>query len=121
MDEDLELRLLRLKKMRKLLSSRNRREEGGSLSLEEAVKILRKRLVERGDEVLEAALEQYPELAKTIVLIIAEKIKSGELSGEISGAALMSLFESLGARIRLKTTIKYYKKGEYKSIRDLLK
>lgn len=116
----MELRLLRLKKMRKLLSSRDQRE-GGSLSLEEAVKILRKHLVERGDEVLEAALEQYPELAKAVVLMIAEKIKSGELSGEISGTVLMTLFESLGARIRLKTTIKYYKKGEYKSIRDLLK
>lgn len=117
----MELKLLRLKKMRRLLSSRSQRSGERSLSLEEALKILRKKLVDRGDEVLEAAFDQYPELAKTVTLIIAEKIKSGELSGEISGPSFMALFESLGARIRLKTTIKYYKKGEYKSIRDLLK
>jgi len=33
----------------------------------------------------------------------------------------MQLFEYLGMHVRLETKILYYRKGEYKSIRDLLR
>jgi len=121
MDEDLELKMLRLKKMRKLMAESAKPGEKKQLSEEEAMKLLRSRLVGRGNEVLDAALEQHPELAKRVVIVLAEKIRSGKLTRDISGANLLALFEFLGARIKLGTTIRYYKKGEYKSIRDLLK
>ncbi len=122
MEDDLELRALRLKKMMKLMSARAKKPEAKrTLGFEDALKIVREKLVDRGDEVLEAALEQYPETAKKIVQVLAEKIVDGAVSGKISGEALMSLFDYLGMPVKLKTKILYYKKGEYKSITDLLK
>lgn len=123
MDEDLELRMLKLRKMMRMAAaaSKLKAEEKKELSEEEAIKLLKSRLIERGDEVFDAALKQYPQLAKRVAVIIAKRIKSGELVRKISGAELLALFEFLGARVKLETTIKYYKKGEYKSIRDLLK
>ncbi len=119
MDEDLELRMLRYRMMRKLMEAA-RKEERGREAAEDPVETLRKHLVDRGEEVLDAALQQYPELAKRVAALLASKVASGQLK-EISGAELLSLFEYLGARVRLETSIKYYKKGEYKSIRDMLK
>jgi len=122
MEDDLELRALRLKKMMKLMASKPRpAEEKRELTFEEALKVLRPRLVDRGDEVLEAALEQYPEQAKRIVILLAEKITEDGFEGKITGEALLSFFEYLGMPVKLRTKILYYKKGEYKSITDLLK
>lgn len=122
MEDDLELRALRLKKMMRLMASRPKpSEERRELTFEEALKILKPLLVDRGDEVLEAALEQYPEQTRRIVMLIAEKVIRGGLQGKITGAGLLSFFEYLGMPVKLRTRILYYKKGEYKSIADLLK
>ena len=124
MEEDLELRALKLKKLMKLTAlkagkaAQTRREE---LTFDEALRIVKQNLINRGDEVLEAALEQYPEQARRIIMILAKKILGGELTQRISGEMLMSLFDYLGMPVKLKTRILYYKKGEYKSIADLIK
>lgn len=126
MEEDLELKALKLKKLMKLVASQEapkagveKRREG--LSFEEALKIIREYLADRGDEILEAALEQYPEEARKVVQAIAKKIVRDGFKGKISGEALLSIFEYLGMPVKLKTKILYYKKGEYKSIADLIK
>ena len=124
MEDDLELKMLRLKKMRELLKSREKQrkeKEEFELNFKDAYELVKKHLADRGEEVLDAALEQYPEAAKKIVTIIALKIMRGEFSGKITGEMLMQLFEYLGMHIRLETKILYYRKGEYKSIRDLLR
>lgn len=128
MEEDLELRALKLRKFMELAALRSQAKAAGSeknaekpLSFEEALKIVRGNLVERGDEVLDAALEQYPEQAKKIVMILAEKIIKGEIGQKIRGSALMSLFDHLGMPVKLRSRILYYKKGEYKSIEELLR
>ena len=124
MEDDLELKMLRLKKMRELLRSREKQRKGKEefeLNFKDAYELVKKHLADRGEEVLNAALEQYPEAAKKIVTIIALKIMRGEFSGKITGEMLMQLFEYLGMHIRLETKILYYRKGEYKSIRDLLR
>ncbi|MEM1976437.1 MAG: hypothetical protein QXX29_00870 [Nitrososphaerota archaeon] len=128
MEEDLELRALKLRKFMELAALRSQAKAAGSeknaekpLSFEEALKIVRENLVERGDEVLGAALEQYPEQAKKIVMILAEKIIKGEIGQKIRGSALMSLFDYLGMPVKLRSRILYYKKGEYKSIEELLR
>jgi len=119
----LELKMLRLKKLRELMRSRERqrKEKEMRLNFEDAYKLVKKHLVNRGEEVLDAALEQYPQAARRVVMFIASKIMRGEFSGKISGEMLMQLFEYLGMRVRLETKILYYRKGEYKSIRDLLR
>lgn len=126
MEEDLELKALKLKKLMKLVASQEApkadvEKQRGGLSFEEALKIIREYLADRGDEVLEAALEQYPEGARKVVQAIAEKIIRDGFKGKISGEALLSVFEYLGMPVKLKTKILYYKKGEYKSIADLIK
>ena len=122
-DEDLELRALKLRKLMRLaaLKAEKEKQPERRLDFEEAMKILKDYLEDRGDEVLEAALEQYPEQAKKVAMILAEKIARGELRRKLSGGALMSLFEYLGMPVKLRTKILYYKKGEYKSIADLLR
>ncbi|HDJ66920.1 MAG TPA: hypothetical protein ENF33_04350 [Nitrososphaeria archaeon] len=124
MEDDLELKMLRLKKMRELLKSREKQKKGkevSELSFKDAYELVKKHLVDRGEEVLNAALEQYPEAARKVVMIIASKIMRGEFSGKITGEMLMQLFEYLGMHVRLETKILYYRKGEYKSIQDLLR
>ncbi|OYT67177.1 MAG: hypothetical protein B6U65_03910 [Candidatus Wolframiiraptor sp. EX4484-121] len=123
MEDDLELKMLRLKKLRELMKSRERqrKEKEMRLNFKDAYKLVKKHLVNRGEEVLDAALEQYPQAARRVVMFIASKIMRGEFSGKISGEMLMQLFEYLGMRVRLETKILYYRKGEYKSIRDLLR
>lgn len=123
MDESLELKLLRLKKMKQIMSQRlaESREKSGEIDFSKALEIVREHLVDRGDAVLEVALRDYPEITKKIVVAIAKKILDGSLSEEISGGALLKFFESLGLRIRLETSIKFYKDGEYRSLSDILK
>ena len=124
MEDDLELEMLRLKKLRELMKSREKRREEKSevrLSFKDAYELVKKHLADRGEEVLDAALEQYPEAARRIVMIMALKIMRGEFSGKITGEMLMKLFEYFGMHVRLETKILYYRKGEYKSIRDLLR
>ena len=122
MEEDLELRALKLKKLMKLTALRSEAEKPRrELDFDQALKILRRRLADRGDEVLEAALDQYPDQARKIVMILARMILAGRIAGNIGGEALLSIFEQLGMPIKLRTKILYYKKGEYKSIADLVK
>ena len=124
MEDDLELKMLRLKRMRELMKSREKQKkekERAELNFKDAYELVKKHLVDRGGEVLDAALEQYPNATKKIVMLIASKIMRGEFSGKISGETLMQLFEYLGMHVRLETKILYYRKGEYKSIRDLLR
>jgi len=122
MEEDLELRALKLKKLMKLTALRSEAEKPRrELDFDQALKILRRRLVDRGDEVLKAALDQYPDQARKIVMILARMILAGRIAGNIGGEALLSIFEQLGLPIKLRTKILYYKKGEYKSIADLVK
>ena len=120
MDEDLELKKLRIRMMRRLMEAAAKKAEKTTAPPRNPVEVLRRHLVDKGEEVLDAALEQYPELAKRVADLLASKILSGQLK-KVSGEELLMLFEYLGARIRLETSIKYYKKGEFKSIRDMLK
>jgi len=83
--------------------------------------IVRSRLVGRGEEVLAAAERQFPIETPKIVRALAEAIKSKKLEEPIEGGALYELFLALGMRIRLETKIVYEKKGEEKSISEVLR
>ncbi|MCC6024089.1 MAG: hypothetical protein LM600_05250, partial [Thaumarchaeota archaeon] len=64
---------------------------------------------------------QYPEQTRKIIMILAEKMVKGEISQKIGGGTLMNLFDYLGMPVKLRSRILYYKKGEYKSIEELLR
>jgi DNA-binding TFAR19-related protein (PDSD5 family) len=70
-------------------------------------------LHDRGDEVLRLAYEQYPAQTEAIVFKIAQLIRSGELTERISGGELLSLFRSVGLRVRVDTTIKVEDDGKF--------
>lgn len=124
MDESIELKLLRLKKMRQMLSPKPAEDTKSSSEKEDFdkyLKVLKENLTDRGEEVLEAAMKQYPEVTRKIITILAKKIMEGKLVEKISGGELLKLFENLGLHIYIETSIRYYKHGEYKSLLDLLK
>jgi DNA-binding TFAR19-related protein (PDSD5 family) len=70
-------------------------------------------LYSRGDEVLQLAYEQFPAQTEAIVFKIAQLIQSGELGERISGGELLSLFRSVGLRVRVDTTIKVEDDGKF--------
>ncbi|NOJ26971.1 MAG: double-stranded DNA-binding protein [Nitrososphaera sp.] len=78
-------------------------------------------LYDRGDEVLKAAYAQYPTQTEAIVNKIAELVAAGEIQQKISGGELLSLFRSIGMRIRLDTSIKIEDHGKMVSFSDKLK
>ncbi|HEU4984970.1 MAG TPA: DNA-binding protein [Nitrososphaera sp.] len=78
-------------------------------------------LYDRGDEVLNAAYAQFPAQTAAIVTKISELILAGELQSRISGGELLSLFRSVGLRIRIDTSIKVEKDGKLISFSDKLK
>lgn len=78
-------------------------------------------LYDRGDEVLNAAYSQYPAQTEAIVAKIAELIKSGELRDRVSGGELLSLFRSVGLRVRIDTSIRIQQDGKLVSFSEKLK
>jgi DNA-binding TFAR19-related protein (PDSD5 family) len=78
-------------------------------------------LYDRADEVLKLAYEQYPSQTEAIVARIAELIQGGELTDRISGGELLSLFRSVGMRVRVDTTIKVEDDGKLVPFSEKLK
>jgi len=78
-------------------------------------------LYDRGDEVLNAAYTQYPAQTEAIVAKIAELIISGELQERISGGELLSLFRSVGLKVRIDTSIRIQQDGKLVSFSEKLK
>uniref|UniRef100_A0A7C3F218 Double-stranded DNA-binding protein n=1 Tax=Candidatus Methanomethylicus mesodigestus TaxID=1867258 RepID=A0A7C3F218_9CREN len=74
--------------------------------------LVRSRLTGRGQEVLDAAMAQYPKVANQVVRYIANLYRSGQLNEDIPGEDLYEVFQSLGLRVRLETTITYVKDGK---------
>ncbi len=78
-------------------------------------------LYDRADEVLKLAYEQYPSQTEAIVARIAALFQTGELTDRISGGELLSLFRSVGLRVRVDTTIKVEDDGKLVPFSDKLK
>jgi len=119
--DDLELRRLQLQKLRKLASMSAGKKEEQKPAEPTPLERLKPLLVERADEVLEAARSQYPREAETIIKQLADLVASGRLRGNIDGGTLYNLFRSLGLRVKMDTRVLYVKHGEAKRLSDLLK
>jgi DNA-binding TFAR19-related protein (PDSD5 family) len=83
--------------------------------------LVRSKLVSRGNEVLNAALIQYPKAADAVVSQIAKLYHSGRLKESIPGEELLLIFQDLGLRVHLETTISYIKDGKRVSLSDRFK
>ncbi|MDE1765769.1 MAG: double-stranded DNA-binding protein [Thaumarchaeota archaeon] len=127
-EEDKELELLKAKRlleMQKNLSQKQKIDElkanpkpAMSVSPRE---IVIKQLGYRGLEVLENAEAQFPVETRMVIEKLAELIKSGEVTEIIDGGKLLTLFRSIGVRVKVQTTIKVEKDGKLVSWSDKLK
>ncbi len=126
-EEDKELELLkakRLMEMQKNISQRQRIEETKTeLKTQQSSprELVLKQLGYRGLEVLENAETQFPEETKVVIEKLADLIRSGEISEIIDGGKLLSLFRSVGIRVRVQTTINVEQDGKMVSWSDKLK
>ena len=124
-EEDKELELLkakRLREMQKNLSQKQRSEEPKEIPVKTPPReIVVKQLGYRGLEVLENAEAQFPEETRLVIAKLAELFQSGEITEIIDGGKLLTLFRSLGIRVRVQTTINVEQDGKLVSWSDKIK
>ncbi|MEM2095066.1 MAG: DNA-binding protein [Candidatus Caldarchaeum sp.] len=119
--EDLELKRIQLRRMMSLAARMSEKKEQQPQQKQTPLDVLKPHLGPRGDEVLQAALEQYPSEAMAVVERLAELVKSGRLPEKIDGGDLYSLFRGLGLRVKVDTKILYVKRGEAKDLKEFFK
>ena len=118
MEEDLTVKKKLLELQMKMLAKRALEE--GKPERKDPEEVLRKVLIGRGPEVLNAAKQQYPELTAVIVKKLAELVERGYIK-QLTGEELYGIFLELGIRVRLPTRIVYKKKGKSVSIAEKLR
>lgn len=118
-DYDPELEIIKARKLRELKKKATSDKKAKEVKSDRD--LLVENLVDRGMEVLRAAEAQYPRETAIIVTKLAEFIRNGELQEKISGGALLSLFRSIGLRVRMDTKISVEEHGRLVSLADRLK
>ena len=126
-EEDKELEILkakRLAEMEKNLAQQNNQEEKETvLSNSDQNKLLpREQIIQklgyRGLEVLSNAESQFPNETKLVEEKLAELIQSGEIDEVLDGGKLLTLFRSVGIRVRMENKINVEKDGKFVSISE---
>jgi len=124
-DEDIELNLLKLKKLRKMQErARDKGKESveGSKGTDESPRSLVSKLLDsKASEILDIASYQYPKETEVVIKMLASLIKKGDLTEMIDGPTLYNLFLRLGIPVKLKTRIVYYEDGKVKSLEEKMK
>jgi len=115
-DYDPELEIIKARKLKEL-----KRKAETKSKVKTDRDILVEHLVDRGTEVLATAETQYPKETAIIISKLAELFKSGELQGTISGGNLLSLFRTIGLRVRMDTKIRIEDHGKLISLSERLK
>ena len=126
-EEDKELEILkakRLAEMEKNLAQQNDQEEKETMSgNSDQNKLLPreqiiKKLGYRGLEVLSNAESQFPNETKLVEEKLAVLIQSGEIDEVLDGGKLLTLFRSVGIRVRMENKINVEKDGKFVSISE---
>jgi DNA-binding TFAR19-related protein (PDSD5 family) len=119
-EEDLELRMIRLRKMRQLLAARKQTDQQPQPKREEPMEELKRYLDERGREVLEEAASLNRALTERVAEALLRAIRSNALPTPIDAGDLYRLFRDLGLSIKLETSVKVLRHGEAKDLRKYL-
>jgi DNA-binding TFAR19-related protein (PDSD5 family) len=124
--EDPDIALIKARKMKELREKAAAQEKANAAKAAAPAKKTSREIVlaflhSRGDEVLGLAYAQFPAQTEAIVAKIAQLIRSGELTEKISGGELLSLFRSVGLRVRLDTTISVEDDGKFIPLSEKLK
>ena len=126
-DEDPEIAIIKARKMKQLKEKAALIEKIKEVETKTNVtktndkEIVLKYLYDRGDEVLQLAESQFPIQTEIIVKRIADLIKSREIDSLISGGELLTIFRSVGLRIRVDTNIRIEEHGKFISFGEKLK
>ena len=126
-DEDPEIAIIKARKMKQLKEKAALIEKSKEVETKTNVtktndkEIVLKYLYDRGDEVLRLAESQFPIQTEIIVKRIADLIKSREIDSLISGGELLTIFRSVGLRIRVDTNIRIEDHGKFISFGEKLK
>lgn len=119
MEEDRDLNLITARKMAEL---RRRAEQSAAAKVERSNKdIVLSMLYDRGDEVLQAAMESYPAETARVIDQIAKMIQQKKIVEKVSGGDLLSALRSLGMRISLRTKIRVEDHGRFVSLGEKLR
>jgi len=119
-EEDLELRRIRLRKMRQLLAARTQTDQQQQPKRGDPVEELKRYLDERGNEVLEEAASLNRALTERVAEALLRAIRSNALPTPIDAGDLLRLFRDLGLPIRLETSVRILRHGEAKDLRKYL-
>ncbi|MDT7877022.1 MAG: hypothetical protein RQ862_00515 [Candidatus Caldarchaeales archaeon] len=123
-DEDLTLKLLRLRKMRQRLNELAKQREATEAATEKAqtdpVEELKKNVEGRGEEVIDAALTENPELVRRVAAALVKAIREGRVETPIDSGDLLALFRRLGLNVKVETRLMVQKRGETKDLRKAL-
>lgn len=126
--EDIELNLLRLRKLKQLQKRAREKEkekepmEGSKGKGEESPRNLVSKFLDgKASEILDIASYQFPKETEAVIGMLASLIKKGALSETLDGLTLYHLFLRLGIPVKLKTRIVYFEDGKVKSIAEKLK
>ncbi len=126
-EEDKELEILKAKRLAEmqnnLANQGNQKEHDGIISSENQDKIsprdhVIKKLGYRGLEVLSNAESQFPNETRMVVEKLGELIQSGEIDETLDGGKLLTLFRSVGIRVRMENKINVEKDGKFVSISE---
>jgi DNA-binding TFAR19-related protein (PDSD5 family) len=116
-DSELErLKRQRLAEMQKRMDAKQQSKAEATDT--EPTKILEKIFVGRAWEVYYAAKRQYPSIADQIFRELADLVRLGHVTGQITGEQLYGLLRQIGLDVRLETKIQVLDHGELRSIAD---
>jgi DNA-binding TFAR19-related protein (PDSD5 family) len=116
-EEELLKRRLMLELQRKMLVKQIKRD----VEKPDYTSVFLKHLSDDGKEMFKLAMDQYPDVAQKVAETLGKLYHDGRLEGILDAEAVYGIFEEIGYPIRIETKIVYKKKGEVKSISDLLK
>ncbi|MCS7094821.1 MAG: hypothetical protein NZ988_03305 [Thaumarchaeota archaeon] len=119
-EEDIELKLLRLRKLRKLMALRTSQPELGKDERRSPIEELKAYLDERGAEILNEAHQLNSSLTERVAVALTGAVREGRLQPLIDAGDLLRLFRSLGLHVKPSTTVKVLKDGEVKDLRQYL-
>jgi DNA-binding TFAR19-related protein (PDSD5 family) len=120
---DLELEIIRYKKLLELKKRLEKRTEDETKKTKEVNphEILDKFFVDRAWEVFNAAKAQYPEVADYVEKVLVKLILEGKIKEKITGEDLYGLFLRLGFKVRLQTRINILEHGRIKSLEEKIR
>ena len=125
-EDDKELEILKAKRLaemqKNLASQENEQGEKNESNSDKNNVTPREKIIEklghRGLEVLTNAESQFPNETRIVVEKLAELIKSGEIDEVLDGGKLLTLFCSVGIRVRMENKINVEKDGKFVSISE---